>query len=62
MEAFTNVKYKRRVHQNLHLRLNSDSRPGVVFSITGLSNTPPLDPVADTGKSKPRYLYNPLQE
>lgn len=54
---------KNEKHLCTYLKSNSDSRPGVVFSITGLSNTPPPlpPPVADKAMRIPRVMHGPLQ-
>lgn len=46
----------------MHLRSNSDSRPGVVLSITGFSKIPPplLGPVVDIAMRTPRLVHGPL--
>jgi hypothetical protein len=50
-----------------YLKSNSDSRPGVVLSITGFSNIPPPPPpplpetVADIDMRIPRLAHGPLQ-
>ena len=54
-------KPKEHKIQWIYLRSNSDSRPGVTFSMTGLSSKPPFpDPEADMAIRKLRLVHGPF--